>query len=153
MSKQFNLAVRDKDREPIDTFEIPIKDEDGTVTRIEKFDLYRPADSAALMAMNLATRFHKTASDRVQMQAIAATIDYLGACMDPGQHQTLYELLVSPEFGMDTEELIDLCKWAVETIAARPTLRSTGSRAGRPPAGKKSTARARSGGSTRSRSR
>lgn len=156
--KQFRIAQSAADRQPIEQFQIPTgrqvpvdpkKPSGPTHELVHTFDLYRPSDSAMLMSVNLASRMRVSASQETQRAALGATIDFLGACMDPDQYQTLYELLVDPKFGMDMDEIQALCLWAVETITARPTKRSTGSAPGRSTGGKKSTAAARSKASSR----
>lgn len=132
--KQFAVTERDPDRKPVAPFKIGERE----------FQLYRPADSASLMIMNVASRFRPDQTNEAKMKAAAAVIDFLGACMEPSEYAELYEILVSPEGGMDDDELVELCKWAAETVNDRPTKRSTGSAAGRSTGGKKSTAAARS---------
>jgi hypothetical protein len=159
MGKQFRAVRRTTEREPIDDFDLITEvDADGEPAKTETFRLYQPADSAKLASFNLASRFKDLKPEEASEEQIAGlvstAIDFLGACMHPAEHQRMYEILVSPTFGMDAPDMLQLCTWAMETVTARPTKRSTGSPRGRSTAGKKSTATSRrTAATTPSRSR
>lgn len=139
--KEFKLSTV-KTREKIDEFKI------GD----EEFDLLKPSDSAALLALHQVAGYHPKMSPKQQGRVVASLIDFLGTCLSPADYQRLYQLLVKPEEDqgtLETEEIVELCRWAAEKVTARPTKPSTGSRGGRSTSGRKSPANSSSAAARR----
>lgn len=143
MVKKFRAAPRAQDTEPLDDFEISWTDRDGD-EKTEQFSLFEPAGSVQLLTITAVAGLRHMDSNETRASAVAAAINYLGGCMESGEYDRFREILLSPGLGMEEDELTDLCRWAVETVTGRPTKPSTGSRGGRTPSGRRSTAVARS---------